>query len=63
MYTCLFDEPERINTEVSRYLAVGADRVRAAMADTLRPDNRLALTYLPAVAEDAVEPATEEVAS
>jgi predicted Zn-dependent peptidase len=63
MYTCLFDEPERINTEVSRYLAVGADRVRAAMADTLRPDNRLALTYLPAVAEDAVEPATEGVAS
>jgi hypothetical protein len=63
MYTCLFDEPERINTEVSRYLVVGADRVRQAMAETLRPDNRLALTYLPAAAEEAVTLATEEVAS
>ncbi len=50
MYACLFDQPERINTEVSRYLAVDADRVRRAMADTLRPDNRLVLTYLPAEA-------------
>ena len=32
MYACLFDEPERINTEVSRYLAVDAARVREAMA-------------------------------
>ena len=29
MYACLFDQPDRINTEVSRYLAVDADRVRA----------------------------------
>jgi predicted Zn-dependent peptidase len=50
MYTCLFDEPERINTEVSRYVAVDAERVRKAMRDTLRPDNRLVLTYLPAEA-------------
>ena len=57
MYACLFDEPERINTEVSRYWAVDADRVRRAMADTLRPDNRLVLTYLPAEA-----PGSEEAA-
>ena len=50
MYTCLFDEPERINTEVSRFLAVGAGELRAAMAATLRPDNRLVLTYVPAEA-------------
>ena len=50
MYACLFDEPERINTEVGRYLAVDADRVRRAMTETLRPDNRLVLTYLPAEA-------------
>jgi zinc protease len=50
MYACLFDQPERLNTEVSRYLAVDADRVRRAMAETLRPDNRLVLTYLPAEA-------------
>jgi zinc protease len=48
MYTCLFDQPERINTEVSRYVAVDAARVRDAMAASLRPDNRVVLTYLPA---------------
>ncbi|HET6380465.1 MAG TPA: pitrilysin family protein [candidate division Zixibacteria bacterium] len=64
MYACLFDDPERINTEVSRYLAVDADRVRAAMAAVLRPDNRLSLTYVPAEAPMA-EPdaaAPQEVA-
>ena len=48
MYACLFDQPERINTEVSRYAAVGAERVREAMAASLRPENRVVLTYLPA---------------
>jgi zinc protease len=48
MYACLFDEPERINTEVSRYEAVDQTRVRDAMAASLRPDNRVVLTYLPA---------------
>jgi zinc protease len=46
-YTCLFDQPERINSEVSRYVAVDAVRVRTAMAATLRPDTGLVLTYLP----------------
>jgi predicted Zn-dependent peptidase len=50
MYTCLFDEPERIQTEVSRYVAVDAARVRDAMRETLRRENRLVLTYLPAEA-------------
>jgi predicted Zn-dependent peptidase len=50
MYACLFDEPERINTERSRYWAVDAARVQAAMRATLREDNRLVLTYLPAEA-------------
>jgi predicted Zn-dependent peptidase len=50
MYACLFDEPERINTEVSRYEAVDGARVQRAMAATLRPDNRLVLTYVPAEA-------------
>jgi zinc protease len=48
MYACLFDDPERINTEVSRYEGVDADRVREALAVSLRPDNRAVLTYLPA---------------
>jgi predicted Zn-dependent peptidase len=50
MYACLFDEPERINTEVSRYAAVGADRVRDALKDAMRSDNRVTLTYVPAEA-------------
>jgi predicted Zn-dependent peptidase len=48
MYACLFDEPERINTEVGRYVSVDAARVREALALSLRPDNRVLLTYLPA---------------
>jgi zinc protease len=55
MYACLFDQPERINTEVSRYLAVDSERVRAAVAASLRPDNRVVLTYLPAEAAEPVE--------
>ncbi len=60
MYTVLFDTPEMINTEVSRYEAVGAERVRAAMAETLRDDNRVVLTYLPA---DVPEPEAEAEAA
>jgi predicted Zn-dependent peptidase len=47
-YASLFDQPERINTELIRYAAVDAARVRDAMAASLRPDNRVVLTYLPA---------------
>jgi predicted Zn-dependent peptidase len=50
MYTCLFDEPERINTESSRWEAVDADRVRAALRDSMRAENRVTLTYVPAEA-------------
>jgi predicted Zn-dependent peptidase len=53
MYACLFDQPERITTEVSRYEAVDADRVREAMAASLRTDNRVVLTYLPAESPEA----------
>jgi zinc protease len=49
-YTCLFDEPERINTEVSRYAAVDATRVVEVMRESLTDDNRVTLTYVPAEA-------------
>ena len=55
MYACLFDQPERINAEVSRYAAVDAARVREAMAASLRPDNRVVLTYLPAESAEGAE--------
>jgi zinc protease len=53
MYTSLFDEPERINAEVERYAVVDAIRVREAMAESLAPDNRVVLTYLPDAAKAA----------
>ena len=53
MYACLFDQPERINAEVSRYEAVDVDRVREEMGRSLRPDNRVVLTYLPAESSEA----------
>ena len=52
MYTCLFDEPERINTEVSRYEAIDAGRVGKAISESLCPDNRVVLTYVPAESAD-----------
>jgi zinc protease len=53
MYTCLFDEPERINAEVVSYSAVDATRVREAMAASLRTDNRVLLTFVPAEQEES----------
>ena len=50
MYTCLFDDPERINVEVSRYAAVDADAVRAALATSIIGENRVTLAYVPAEA-------------
>jgi predicted Zn-dependent peptidase len=50
MYTCLFDEPERINSESARWDAVDAERVAEALRASLRPDNRVTLTYVPAEA-------------
>ncbi|MGH2417960.1 MAG: M16 family metallopeptidase, partial [Candidatus Limnocylindria bacterium] len=50
MYTCLFDEPERINAETARWEAVDAGRVAEALRATLRSDNRVVLTFVPAEA-------------
>jgi predicted Zn-dependent peptidase len=60
MYACLFDEPERINDEISRYSAVEAGRVQEAMRSWIRPENRVTLTYIPA--ETDAEPAAEDAA-
>jgi zinc protease len=55
MFACLFDQPERINAEVSRYAGVDAARVRDGMAASLRPDNRVVLTYVPAESAESAE--------
>ncbi|MDP9348045.1 MAG: insulinase family protein [Gemmatimonadota bacterium] len=53
MFTTLFDEPERINTELDRVRAVTAERVRRFALDYLRADNRVVLTYLPRARQEA----------
>jgi predicted Zn-dependent peptidase len=50
MYTCLFDDPDRVNRQVERYRAADGARVREAMAASIRPDNRVVVTYVPAEA-------------
>jgi zinc protease len=51
MYATLFDDPGLINEILPRYLAVTADDIQRVCADVFRPENRLVLTYVPAVAE------------
>jgi zinc protease len=48
MYTCLFDEPQRINEEIAQYESVDAARVRGFLATYAAASNRLVLTYVPA---------------
>lgn len=48
MYAALWDEPERINTDVARYAAVDATRIGDAWRRFGTPDNRVVLTFLPA---------------
>jgi zinc protease len=50
MYTCLFDDPDRVNREVERYAAVDVTRVAEAMRSGIVADNRVTLTYVPAEA-------------
>jgi predicted Zn-dependent peptidase len=50
MYACLFDEPDRINTEGARYVSVDAARIRSALGSAITADNRVTLTYVPAEA-------------
>ena len=50
MLTTLFDQPERINTELDRYRAVTSEEVRALAERYLHADNRVVLTYVPRAA-------------
>jgi zinc protease len=47
MFTTLFDDPERLNTELDRYRAVTEDDVRRFALEYLQADNRVVLTYTP----------------
>ena len=65
MYALLFDDPDLINRQLGRYLDVTAERIREVAGAVFRPDNRVVITYLPEMplADEAVEPASEEVAA
>jgi zinc protease len=47
MYTTLFDDPDRINTELARVRGVTTADVRAFATRYLRQDNRAVLRYVP----------------
>ena len=53
MYATLLDEPDEINRQLDRYLAVTAADVRAACAALLVEHNRVVLTYVPASTANA----------
>jgi zinc protease len=50
MYTCLFDDPDRVNHEVARYRAVDAGRVVDALRASIHAENRVTLTFVPEAA-------------
>ena len=59
-YATLLDDPDMINSQLGRYLAVGAKEIQAVAAEVLRPENRVVLTYVPAAQAGAT---TEESAA
>ena len=53
MFATLLDDPDLINRQLGRYLAVGAADIQAVAAEVLRPDNRAVITYVPAAGTGA----------
>jgi predicted Zn-dependent peptidase len=78
MYALLFDDPGLVDKMLGRYLSVTAERIQRVAGEVFRADNRLVMTYLPALppaeevpgpldrlaaAESAGDPAAEETAA
>jgi predicted Zn-dependent peptidase len=58
MYATLLDEPDMVNRQLGRYLAVTPEAIREVAAEVFRPDNRVVITYVPtlgAETEDDLE--------
>jgi zinc protease len=53
MFATLFDDPDRINTELDAYRAVSVDRVREIVLGHLRKDASVVLSYVPTAAREA----------
>jgi zinc protease len=52
-FATYFGDPSLVNVQADRYRAVTADAVNAFARDTLGPDNRVSLLYVPRAAEAA----------
>ncbi|MBA2555759.1 MAG: insulinase family protein [Chloroflexi bacterium] len=52
MYATLFDRPELINEQLSRYLEVDAGRILEVAREVFRQDNRAVITYVPGTEEE-----------
>jgi zinc protease len=55
MYATLFDDPDRINVQLDRYLSVTAEQIRDVAALVFRPENRVVMTYVPIVGPPGAE--------
>jgi len=53
MYAALFDDPNLVNEQLNRYLAVTATDIQNVARDVFRADNRVVLTYVPRTQEEA----------
>jgi predicted Zn-dependent peptidase len=53
MYATYFDRPELVNEQLGRYLAVDAEAIRSACAQTFDRDAKAVLTYVPRMAAEA----------
>jgi predicted Zn-dependent peptidase len=60
MYATLFDDPDLINRMLGRYLAVTPEQIRSVAEEVFRPDNRVVLTYLPALPPAEAMPSDED---
>ncbi len=59
MYACLFDDPDLINRMLGRMLAVTPAAIQAAAGEVFRADNRVIMTYVPALPPVDAVPAEE----
>jgi predicted Zn-dependent peptidase len=60
MYATLFDDPDLINRQLDRYLAVTAEQIQEVSAAVFRADNRVVLTYVPAEGAEGGDETDEE---
>ena len=63
MYATLFDDPDLINRQLARYLAVTPEQVRDVAAAVFHAGNRVVLTYLPDPGGAASAALEEDVAA